>query len=280
MCAPSISVFMCNYNYGRFLGQCLAGVLRQTFTDFEIVITDDGSTDGSQNIIAQYAARDSRIKPVYFEKNQGVIAATKNVLSRVTGKLLFGQGTDDFTVDARFFERAIAALEQHPYAAGFYGVAGLLSAEQNKPVGMMGSAPRDGYVGPEDFYRGLLKGHIFVPGSSLIWRRDLFEAMGGYDYSLGPQIDYLVNHALPCRHGIVFAREAVTCQRIYEKQTNYGSKGSLWEVAARFALVEQHLRAVAPAYDGMEEDWNTWRAYWMIDAIQKTTGATWRKLNG
>jgi len=270
MASPVLSVYLCNYNHGKYLRQCISGILRQSFKDFEIVLTDDGSTDESQAIINEFAAADSRIKPVLFPKNQGLMAATKNAWERIQGTFVFGQGADDFIIDADFFARAVGAFTAHPRAAGFFGIAGIYSAERQIALRAMGSAPAPGYIEPVDFYRGFLTGKIFVPGSSSIWRYESMKAFGGFDFSLGPQIDFLLNHALPSKDGIVFANVPVACQRVYEDAQNFGSKGTIWEAAHRLERVEQALRKVAPPYPGMEDDWRRWRAEWMRDAILKS----------
>jgi glycosyltransferase involved in cell wall biosynthesis len=275
MSDPTISVLLSNYNYGKYLPQCLAGILRQSFRDFEVVITDDGSTDGSQAILRDLASRDDRIKPTYFEKNQGAMAATKHNMERARGRLIFGEGVDDFIIDKEFFKNAVEGLVRHPDAAGFFAQAALLSIETNTPVGMIGMAPREGYWSPAEFYPAFLRAEMFVPGASSIWRRECMRAVGEFDYSLGPQTDYLINHLLPAKYGVVYARVPVACQRIYQSAGNYGSRGDLWEMAARYASVEAKLKAAVPEYPEMEKDWAVWRARTMIDAISKTTGMTW-----
>lgn len=270
MGSPAFSIYLCNYNHGKYLPQCLAGILRQTFTDFEVVLTDDGSTDNSRTVIREFAAADRRIKPVFFEKNQGLMAATKNAWERLRGRFVFGQGADDFIIDAEFFARAFEAFTAHPRAAGFFGVAGIYSAEREVAIGGMGSAPSEGYIEPLDFYRAFLRGQAFVPGSSSIWRYDRMKAFGGFDFSLGPQIDFLLNHALPSQDGVVFANVPVACQRVYESKANFGSKGTIWEAARRLEQVENSIRKVATAYPERDDDWTAWRARWMVDAIQKT----------
>ncbi len=270
--APTVSVLICNYNQERYIAQCLAGIRRQTLKDFEVVITDDGSTDKSASIIARVAAEDKRIKPVYFPKNRGVIAAVQETFARVTGRLLFCEGSDDFIANEHFFAEAVAALDKHPNAAGFFGLAGLLYAEKNELAGRLGQSPAEGCISPEECYRQFLRGTMFVPGSSSIWRHECMTEIGGFDYSLGPQIDFLVNHALPARHGVVFNNTAFTCQRIYQNASNFGSKGgTLWEAAGRLEKVEKRMREWAQPYEGMEEDWKIWRARWTLEAI-RTTG--------
>ena len=272
MSRPTLSVTLCNYNHGRYLLKCFGGLLRQTWTDFEILVTDDGSTDGSQQIIAEFAAKDQRFKPVYLPVNRGAMAAAAQTIERAQGELIFGHAADDFIVEATFFERAVTSLQEHPQAAGFFAVTGLLSDERNVVYATMGTAPQEGFISPGEFFSGFIRNKIFVPGASSIWRHERLKEVGGYDYALGPQIDFLVNHLLPTKHGVVFSRTPMTCQRTFDDGSNYGSKGgTLWDATTRYQKIELVLRGEGIPYPGMETDWTRWRAHWMIDAI-KTTG--------
>ncbi|MCS6815201.1 MAG: glycosyltransferase, partial [Cyanobacteria bacterium] len=67
---PTVSVVMAVYNTARYLAQAVESILGQTFTDFEFVIIDDGSTDRSLTILKKYAAQDSRIRLI-SRKNRG-----------------------------------------------------------------------------------------------------------------------------------------------------------------------------------------------------------------
>lgn len=60
--APTVSVCVPTYNYGRFLTDCIESVLQQDFADFELVITDDNSTDGTAELVARFAAADARVR--------------------------------------------------------------------------------------------------------------------------------------------------------------------------------------------------------------------------
>ena len=65
-----ISVIVPVYNVEKFLDKCLSSILSQTFTDFELILVDDGSTDGSGEICDRYAESDARVR-TYHQKNQG-----------------------------------------------------------------------------------------------------------------------------------------------------------------------------------------------------------------
>lgn len=87
---PEISVIIPVYNTEQFLGNCLSSVLAQTFTDFELVVVNDGSTDKSAAIIGEFAKKDSRIVPLQQEnkghseaRNTGIKAARGNWITFV-----------------------------------------------------------------------------------------------------------------------------------------------------------------------------------------------------
>ena len=99
---PLVSAIYCNFNHGKYLEQCFEGLLRQNYKNFELLITDDGSTDDSRSIIERYAARDERIKPLFFEKNQGIAAANNASLFRASGDYLCLGACDDFVISEDF----------------------------------------------------------------------------------------------------------------------------------------------------------------------------------
>lgn len=71
---PKISVIIPVYNTENYLRECLDSILAQTFTDFEVLLINDGSTDASGKICDEYAKKDKRIK-VFHKKNGGVSSA-------------------------------------------------------------------------------------------------------------------------------------------------------------------------------------------------------------
>ena len=73
---PVLSIIVPVYNAQKFLPQCIESILAQTFTDFELILVNDGSTDESEKICLAYKEKDSRIKYVYKE-NGGAASARK-----------------------------------------------------------------------------------------------------------------------------------------------------------------------------------------------------------
>lgn len=275
MSSPVLSVVIANYNHGHFIRKCFAGLLAQTFTDFEIVITDDGSTDGSQNIIREYAQQDSRFRPEYFPTNRGLKEASKNVFARCSGRFIYSGAADDFVINKDFFNNAVSVLTSDPRPAGFYGITGIYLAEKEKLVNSCGTAEVEGYNTPLQCAQGFIKCRSVVTSPSCIWRTDLFLKYWAQDNDrlfdlMGPQVDFYVCHALAFKYGMFYQKSPFACQRVFEAKTNYSANMHLWETASRYAELEKGLRAVGTTYEGIEADWLRWRAFWMMDTIQKS----------
>ena len=89
-----ISVIIPVYNTAQYLSLCIESVLAQTYRDIEILLIDDGSTDGSSRICDEYAYRDARIKVIH-QVNSGVVAARKTGLKEAKGELIGFVDSDD-----------------------------------------------------------------------------------------------------------------------------------------------------------------------------------------
>lgn len=259
--SPLISVTLPNYNYGRFLAQSFQTVLAQSYTNFEILFTDDGSTDESRAIAADFARQDRRIKPVYFEKNRGAMPAHANTWARARGSLVYQYSSDDCVQDPDFFRLGVEALARHPDAAGFYGIAGVFSAETGQRICQMGHADIEGYIAPRDFLVGFLSKGYFVPGISSLWRMAAIHSVGGYDPQLGPQADYFINHALPSLAGVVFMRRHLTNARTFSNKTGFSSSAKLEQELERFSLFAAKLRKLTARFGSLDAEWAAWRRY-------------------
>ena len=91
---PAVSVIVPVYNGERFLNGCIDNILAQTFTDFELILINDGSTDRSAAILAEYAAKDARIH-IITQKNSGVGAARNAGLDACQGEYIRFIDCDD-----------------------------------------------------------------------------------------------------------------------------------------------------------------------------------------
>lgn len=114
---PKVSVLLPTYNHEQYLTETIESVLNQTFTDFELLITDDCSTDKSAEVICGY--KDERITATLFEKNQGTVRALNYLLRMAKGEYIAVLGSDDVWEPTKL-ECQVAFLENNPnYAACF-----------------------------------------------------------------------------------------------------------------------------------------------------------------
>lgn len=106
----AISVIIPVYNTERYLERCLQSVLQQTYGNIELICVNDGSTDGSAEVLARYAAKDSRVK-VLTQENRGQSAARNAALKIAGGDYVFFVDSDDF-IHPQTFEVLLNALQK------------------------------------------------------------------------------------------------------------------------------------------------------------------------
>ena len=99
-----ISIIIPIYNTEKYLRRCLDSVCNQTFGDIEIICINDCSTDGSLNILNEYAQKDNRIKIIDFKENRGVAIARNTGIDEAQGEYISFVDADDY-VDLDFFEK-------------------------------------------------------------------------------------------------------------------------------------------------------------------------------
>jgi glycosyltransferase involved in cell wall biosynthesis len=110
---PKISVTMPVYNAGKFLVAAIESILNQTYSNFELVIVDDASTDNSWEILSEYARRNKKIKLLRNIKHCGIPKTIKKAISQSKANFIARMDADDITPLNRF-EKQIKYLIKHP----------------------------------------------------------------------------------------------------------------------------------------------------------------------
>ena len=139
MSSPLVSVVMSVYNGEKYLDEAVQSILDQTFTDFEFIIINDGSTDSTLEILEKYNAKDNRIVLVSRE-NKGLVASLNEGISLAKGKYIARMDADDISFPERFFEQyRLMELKQLDICGCHYEI---INAESKKidfcltPLGM------------------------------------------------------------------------------------------------------------------------------------------------
>ena len=118
MTSPLVSVIVPVYNTERYLERCLESIASQTYTDLEVIIVDDGSTDRSPEICQHYVALDSRFT-YHRQENQGVSAARNAGLDRATGQYVSIVDSDDW-LEPDLYAVALAAIQKQAVEVLFF----------------------------------------------------------------------------------------------------------------------------------------------------------------
>ncbi|MCF0199632.1 MAG: glycosyltransferase [Bacteroidaceae bacterium] len=170
----TVSIIVAVYNMEDYLAETLRSILATTYPHFEVVVMNDGSTDGSQAIIDQFASRDSRIVAL-TQDNQGVCHARNNAIRRARGAFLLPVDADDLLSPA-FVEQAVAVLERRPEVK--------VVVPQGEFFG-----ERSGLWKLPPFSRRLIARKNMIPITALYRRAD-WERVGGYNTELQAREDW------------------------------------------------------------------------------------------
>lgn len=109
---PLVSIAIASYQHERFLKECLDSVLSQTYKNIEVIVVDDGSTDGSQDIIREYASKHNNFKIALFPFNKGVAYTQLKMLELSTGEYMCIFDGDDLMYPEKI-EKQVDFLERN-----------------------------------------------------------------------------------------------------------------------------------------------------------------------
>jgi len=184
--APAITVVVVNYNAGRHLAETIAGLKAQTFRDFETILIDNASTDGSIEAALAVGAPCEDFRTIRLVRNTGFASANNVAARRAKGRYLALLNPDAFP-ELDWLAQLLAAAEAHPEAAAFgsrmidAGDPGLLDGTGDVYTAS-GAAYRRDHGLP---LRPRPDAEVFgACAAAALYRRDLFLALGGFDERL------------------------------------------------------------------------------------------------
>lgn len=194
---PKISVIIPVYNTEKYLQRCVDSVLAQTFTDYELILVDDGSKDSSGGLCDENARKDNRIR-VFHQKNQGQAAARNFGVSQARGKWICFIDSDD-VIHPQMLEVLYKAIQTHKVRIS---VCGSLEAETIPP----------------DFYQNLksTSSEIVIDENSMMQLRT---QGGAHHYTYWCIWAKLIDKQLiidnPFTEGRIYEDSAVMCKWLY-----------------------------------------------------------------
>jgi len=165
---PLISVVMPVHNARPFLGESIRSILEQTFSDFEFVILDDASADGSVELLREWSLRDKRIHLHESKKRLGLSGSSNAVVSKARASIVARMDADDIAHPDRL-RRQWNIIEGRPDVAVIGTLCNGIDAGGRE-------------VRPRDRWRLVRRSaYIPFPHGSAMFRREVFDQVGGYD---------------------------------------------------------------------------------------------------
>ncbi|RMG91174.1 MAG: glycosyltransferase [Candidatus Dadabacteria bacterium] len=228
---PNVSVVIPTHDRLGLVDEAVASVLEQTFPDLELVVVDDGSTDGTaEHLAARFS--DPRLR-IVVQENRGASAARNRGAAETSGEWLAFLDSDDRWLP-RKLERQLEALAAHPdHPAAYTEEIWYRNGRWANPRKI--HAKYSGWI-----FERCLPLCIISP-SSILMRREVFEALGGFDESLPACEDYDLWLRLAARHPVLLVPERLIVKR-------NGHPGQLSQ--AHFGLDRFRVRALwKVAYD-------------------------------
>ncbi|MBF2072893.1 MAG: glycosyltransferase [Synechococcales cyanobacterium C42_A2020_086] len=173
---PLISVLLSVYNAERYLAQAVESILNQTLTDFEFLITDDGSCDRSLPILQDYAAQDARIR-LWQAQNQGLPRSLNRMLAVARGEFIARMDADDISLPERF-ARQVEFLRAHPQVVCLGTAQDWIDEDGERLFSYIPDTAN------ADLQTAMLAGHNHLCHPATMMRRAALCAVGGYDENL------------------------------------------------------------------------------------------------
>ncbi|MGO9119725.1 MAG: glycosyltransferase family 2 protein [Desulfomonilaceae bacterium] len=217
MSVPYIPVSVClvTYNRAHILPQTVDSILNQTFEDFELIISDDCSSDGTREVCGRYLAQDSRVKYFRNEANLGMPGNLKAAIAKSQGNYIANLHDGDI-YRRDLLEKWVAALNKYPTAGFVFNHYEHLDIKGN-PTSKI-ARRYDGELIPG---RRLIE-DILKAGASPVWgtvmvRRSAYEEVGEFDAQFGHLADVDMWLRLATRYDVAHVPEPLIAIRQREK---------------------------------------------------------------
>jgi sugar O-acyltransferase (sialic acid O-acetyltransferase NeuD family) len=254
---PLVSVIMAAYNHEKYVASAIESVLAQTFEDFELVIIDDGSTDGTAGVIRRFT--DPRIRARFSTKNGGNIFTKNKCLDMARGRYIAILNSDDAFMPDKL-EKQVAFLDENPECAAVLSDAEIIDDDGNPFTDtghfyyrIFSQRNRSRF---EWLRRFFYEGNCLCIPSALI-RRECYDVVGRPDprYLQLPDLDFWIRTCF--RYDIHVLQEKLTRFRVRDHRANASAptrehvRQHVWEyskILGRYLDIadERELLAIFP----------------------------------
>lgn len=229
--SPKVSVLTVVWNGEKFIADAIESILQQSFKDFEYILVNDGSTDGTPQILDEYSHLDRRIR-IMHQTRTGYPEIMNVALSLARGEYIAVLDADDIAYPSRL-EKQTAFLDEHP-EVGFVGGAEVGFDMESGRMWVIHHPTEDSEI-RHNWVRRQVYTH-----SAIMMRRTALEVVGGYDNRIfiGADADLLARIAEHCK--VVNLPDPVMIRRYHQDQMVEMKR--LQEIPRRFKLHHYAIR--------------------------------------
>lgn len=244
--SPKVSVIVPVYKVEKYLPECIDSILAQTFTDFELILVDDGSPDNSGKICDEYASRDSRVR-VFHKENGGVSSARNFGVRYARAEYIAFLDSDDWWKPL-FLERMFALAQKYPQA-GCCCCWICFSIRDRTTVPVFWPGRVVGEMCLIDMLScSAEKGHFPIWIGAILLKKNIFNKIGGFDENLMASED--------CKLWFEFVRSAPVAYlndalAYYRKDVPVENKPR-WSSGKRVTNIEKHWVSHLSSYRELE----------------------------
>ncbi len=257
MSNPAISVIVPVYRVERYLKRCVESILNQTFSDFELLLIDDGSPDRSGAMCDEWALKEGRVRVLHTE-NRGLSAARNLGIGMSRGRYLSFVDSDDYIMP-RYLEELFHALDENPGAG--YSECSICIMRNGRIFEQDNSGAKKTYSALKAFADVLYGEKLSVAAWGKLFRRKLFD---GLRFPEGRRFEdvYIIGELLRASSGVAYRGLPLYRYVLRSSSLTTGA------AAAGYATLRQHYEAanrfadIAVAFDpSLEDAARRFRAY-------------------
>jgi len=256
--APRVTIAIPTYNRAGLLGASLRSALEQQYSDFQILVLDNASTDDTAAVVKSFG--DRRVKYIRNERNIGLFRNWNRTVELNQSPYLVVLQDDDELLP-EFIPESVAALDRNPSAAFSFTYAGGIDLN-NEPVPLPGEYPAGGLISGRDYLYGIVNGANWViHASTVLMRSSVLDEVGSFDNPhSNHSIDINLYYRMLASFDVVLIPKLLGRVRLHagqDTQRTFGSSagtGPLATMAERIDAVAHLLRS-SRADDAVFRQW-------------------------
>ncbi|MEO1206507.1 MAG: glycosyltransferase family 2 protein [Pseudomonadota bacterium] len=238
----SIAVILPLYNHAKTLPLSVHSVMSQTRQPDQVIIVNDGSTDGGGAVADRLAAEHPAIRVIHHGKNKGVVAALNTGLNAAETDYVICSAADDALLPD-LIARATTELAKYPEAGLFCSEVAIVNPE----LDVIGFRPsvlptfRQRYVDPNEARNLLKTTDNWIVGSAAVYKRAHLIDIGGFDEKLGSMCDGLASRYIAMRYGFIFSPEVLAIWRVVATSVSHSRANDKSQLDETIRLANDYI---------------------------------------